>query len=49
MWFSYYKTAKRTTPCSVVQCSIILLAVRLYHFTDGFGAVFSVCVVYAVW
>ena len=46
--FSYYKTANRTTPCGVVQCGIILLAVRLYHFTGGFGVIFTVCVVYAV-
>ena len=47
--FSYYKTANRTTPCGVVQCGVILLAVRLYHFTDGFCAIFTVYVVYAVW
>ena len=47
--FSYYKTANRTTPCGVVQCGVILLAVRLYHFTGGFGAIFTVYVVYAVW
>ena len=26
--FSYYKTANRTAPCSVVQCGALLLAVR---------------------
>ena len=45
----YYKTANRTTPCGVVQCGVILLAVRLYHFTGSFGAIFVVCVVYAIW
>ena len=49
VWFSYYKTANCTTPCGVVQCGVILLAVRLYHFTGGFGAIFTVYVVYAVW
>ena len=26
--FFYYKTANRTTPCDVVQCGALLLAVR---------------------
>ena len=28
MQFSYYKTANRTAPCGLVQCSARLLAVR---------------------
>ena len=44
--FSYYKTANRTAPCGVVQCDALLLAVRLWHFVGGFGAV---CAVYTVW
>ena len=46
--FSYYKTANRTAPCGVVRCNITYNTVRLYHFTSGFDAVFTVCVVYAV-
>ena len=26
--FSYYKTANRTTPCDVVRCGALLLAVQ---------------------
>ena len=26
--FSYYKTANRTAPCSMVRCGALLLAVR---------------------
>ena len=49
--FSYYKTANYTTPCGVVRCGALLLAVRcgavrLWHFVGGFGAV---CAVYTVW
>ena len=43
--FSYYKTANCTTPCGVVRCGAVLLC----HFVGGFGAVFAVCVVYAVY
>ena len=32
-----------------VRCTITCGAVWLYHFADGFGAVFAVCAVYAVW
>ena len=28
VWFSYYKTANCTAPCSVMQCGVILLAVQ---------------------
>ena len=49
MRFSYYKTANHIAPCGVVQCGTILLAVRLCHFVGGFGAIFAVCAVYAVW
>ena len=47
--FSYYKTANHTAPCGVVQCTITCGAVRLCHFAGGFGAIFVVCAVYAVW
>ena len=42
--FSYYKTANRTAPCSVVRCSAILLAVRC-----GYAILRAVFVIYAVW
>ena len=32
-----------------VRCTITCSAVRLCHFAGDFGAVFAVCVVYAVW
>ena len=56
--FSYYKTTNRTAPCGAVRCTITCGAVRctitcgavrLCLFVGGFGAVFVVCVVYAVW
>ena len=31
--------------CGAVQCG----AMRLCHFMDGFGAIFTICAVYAVW
>ena len=51
VWFSYYKTANYITPCGVVRCGVLLLAVRcgavrLCHFAGGFGAAFAV---YPVW
>ena len=54
MQFSYYKTAKRTAPCGVVQCgavqcNITCSAVQLCHFASGFGVVFTICTIYAVW
>ena len=54
MRFSYYKTANRTAPCDVercgaVQCTITCSAVWLCHFAGGFGMIFTVCAVYAVW
>ena len=54
MRFSYYKTANRTAPCDVercgaVQCTITCGAVWLCHFAGGFGMIFTVCAVYAVW
>ena len=48
LWFSYYKTANHTTPCSVVRCNITCSAVRLCHFADGFDAVFVVYAIYTV-
>ena len=54
VWFSYHKTANRTTSCGVVRCDALLLAVRctvtcsavrLYHFAGGFSTVFAVCAV----
>ena len=39
--FSYYKTANCNAPCTIT-CG----AVRLCHFTGGFGMIFAVC---AVW
>ena len=32
----------------VEWCGAILLAIRLCHFTGDFGAIFAVCVVYAI-
>ena len=49
MWFSYYKTANRIAPCSVVRCTINCGAVRLCYFVGSFGAIFAICAVYAVW
>ena len=37
VWFSYYKTANRIGSCNAMRCG----AVRLCHFTSGFGAVFA--------
>ena len=45
VWFSYHKTANRTTSCGVVRCGALLLAVRLYHFAGGFSMIFAVCAV----
>ena len=28
VWFSYYKNANCTTPCSAVWCGVLLLTVR---------------------
>ena len=47
--FSYYKIANRTAPCGAVQCTITCGVVRLCHFTGDFGAIFTICTVYAVW
>ena len=35
--------------CGAVRCNITCGAVRLCHFAGGFGAVFAVCAIYAVW
>ena len=35
--------------CGAVRCTITCSAVRLCHFADGFGVVFVVCAVHAIW
>ena len=36
--------------CGAVQCGAVQCgAVRLCHFMGGFGAIFTICAVYAVW
>ena len=52
--FSYFITANRTARYGVVRCGAVHYyltcgAVRLCYFAGGFGAVFAVCAVCAVW
>ena len=39
----------RAVWCGAVRCTITCGAVWLCYFAGGFGMVFTVCVVYAVW
>ena len=42
------QTALHHAVCAV-RCTITCSAVQLCHFVSGFGAVFAVCAIYAVW
>ena len=48
VWFSYYKTANRTTPCDAVQYGALLLMVWCAHailrrFMCGFCSLCILC------
>ena len=52
MWFLIIKpqtALHRAVWCGAVRCTITCGAVWLCHFPGGFGMVFTVCAVYAVW
>ena len=41
----FYIIKPQTALHHAVQCTVTCGAVRLYHFTGGFGVVFAVCTV----
>ena len=49
VFLSQNRKSHCTMRCGAVRCKITCGVVRLCHFAGGFGAVFTVCAVYAVW
>ena len=47
--YSFLIIKPQTALHHAMRCIITYSAVRLCYFAGGFGAIFTVCAVYAVW